>query len=284
MVVNSFFFNPLTERDGIWLKGSTDNEVLENQDILKRSVELYKKLIDSISEQNLSDLYNLATTKVPAIDGKYFERTWYIENIQEPLRAFLKKSKIVETIDGRGSIEEVYFPDTDFLKEDREKIWQFSSDLKVNKLPIKEHIQKWANVIWDGCSKVDINDLVTDLKDKKNISNLAKTLGIDEAEVFDWLNHCLKFISEKSTKLFNESEIIPNQNGDFKACKELFLDEIEDEKLKGIAKLVGHDFHEELVHKNIFLEHNPNKKSINDIASVITCLINDENNTKNSTS
>ena len=281
MVVNSFFFNPLTERDGIWLKGNTDEEVLENQDLLKSSVELYKNLIDSISEQSFYDLYNLATTKVPTIDERYLERTWYIENIQKPLRSFLKKSKIVEIIDGRGSIEEVYFPDTGFIKEDRETIWQFSSDLKVNKLPIKEHIQKWNNVIWEGCSKVDINDLVTDLKEQKNISNLTKTLDIEEVEVFNWLNDCLKFIYKNSPVLFNDSEIIPNQNGDFKACKELSLDEIEDEKLKEIAKLVGHNFHEELVHKNIFLEHNPNKKSINDIASVITCLINDENNTEN---
>lgn len=282
VIVNSFFFNPLTERDGIWLKGGiADEEVLENQALLKSSVELYKNLIDSISEQSFYDLYNLATTKVPAIDSKYLEQTWYIENIQKPLRAFLNKSKIVEIIDGSGSIEEVFFPDTTLLKEDRETIWQFSSDLKVNKLPIKKHIQKWDNVIWKGCSKVDINDLVADLKGQKNISNLTKTLDIEEVEVFCWLNDCLKFINKNNTILFNESEIIPNQNGDFKACKELFLDEIEDEKLKGIAKLVGHDFLEELVHKNIYLEHNPSKKSINDIASVITCLINKENNTVN---
>jgi hypothetical protein len=280
VVVNSFFFNPLTERDGIWLKGSsTDDEVLENQSLLENSVDLYKELVEQVAENNFYGLFNLATTKVPAIDDKYLEQSWYIETIQKPLREFLKQAKIVETNNGKESIGEVYFPDTDFLKEDREQIWQFSSDLKVNKLPIKEHVQKWASVIWSDCSKVDIDDLVKDLGEKKNLSELVKTLGFDEAKAFDWLNDILKFIYEKNTMFFDDYEIVPNQKGDFKASRGLSLDEIEDEKLKEIAKLVGYDFYEELVHKDVFLGHHANKKSIHDIASEITHLINEENNT-----
>lgn len=43
VVVNSFFFNPQTERDGIWLKGDTDKEVLENKALLEESIGLYQK-------------------------------------------------------------------------------------------------------------------------------------------------------------------------------------------------------------------------------------------------
>ena len=42
VIVNSFFFNPQTERDGIWLKSNTDDlEVKENQVLLEHAVELY---------------------------------------------------------------------------------------------------------------------------------------------------------------------------------------------------------------------------------------------------
>lgn len=280
MVVNSFYFNPLTERDGIWLKNDTNDEVIENRGLLESSVELYQELIEKISEKGFHDLYNLATTKVPATDDKYFDRCWFSRSIQTPLRDFLKKVKIVETNNGKNSIGEVYFPDTDLSKEEREKIWQFSSDLKVNDLPIKGHIQKWASVIWSDCKKVDIKDLVTDLKGKENIGVLTETLGVEESQVFDWLNTCLKFIYEKDALSFNTHEIIPNQVGDFRAANILYLDEIEDEKLKQIAKIIGYDSDEELVHKDVFLEHHENKKNIHDIAIEITRLISDENDSK----
>ncbi len=280
MIVNSFFFNPLTERDGIWLKNVSSDEVVENRDLLESSVELYNELIDEVTEKDFHDLYNLAATKIPSTEEKFFDRNWYAESVQAPLREFLKEAKIVETNNGKASIDKVYFPDIDLLKEDREKIWQFSSDLKVNKLPIKEHIQKWASVIWGGCKKVDINDLVTNLKDKENIATLSETLGVEESQVFDWLNECLKFIYEKEPISFNTYEVVPNQKGNFKACNTLYLDEIEDKILKETAVIIGYDSYEVLVHKDVFLRHLTNKKNIHDIAFEITHLISDENDSE----
>jgi len=144
VVINSFYFSPQTERDGIWLKDSDDEDVATNYELLQSSVELFKTLLIKISEKEYSDLYNMAITKIPTTDEKYFDSDWYKENIQKPLREFLMQSEIVETSNGRGKFEDVYFPDATLLKEAREQIWQLSSDLKVNKLPIKEHIQKWA--------------------------------------------------------------------------------------------------------------------------------------------
>jgi len=283
MLINSFFFNPLTERDGIWLKNSSNDEVLENRRLLENSVELYKELITQITEKNFHDLYNLSITTMPSIEDKYFDRSWYTENIQTPLRKFLKEAKVVETSDGKVSIDEVYFLDTTFLKETREKIWHFSFDLKVNKLPIKKDIQKWVNVIWTGCKLVDIDDLVNDLKDKENIRTLTETLGIDESKMFEWLNDYLEFIYDNSSSVpFSSREIIPNQKGDFKACLTLSLDEIEDEKIKEIAKLAGYDFYEKLVHKDIFLKQEQCQKKITlqDVANKITSLIGDDNSTE----
>ena len=277
MVVNSFYFNPLTERDGIWLKNESSGEVLENRSLLEGSVELYKELIDQLEEKNFYDMYNLSITKVPTTEEKYFDRNWYIVSIQTPLRELLNEAKIVETNNGKACINEVYFPDASLSKEEREEIWQFSSDLKVNKLPIKEHIQKWASVTWSDCKKVDINDLVNDLSGKENLNTLTETLELEEPKIFDWLNDCFKFIYKQDARSFNGYKIIPNQNGDFKATNNLSLDEIEDEKLKEIANLVGHDFYEELVHEDVFLEHHASRKTINDVSNKITHLINEEN-------
>jgi hypothetical protein len=57
VIVNSFFFNPQTERDGVWLKGNDDIEVKENRELLENAVELYKNLISRIAEQDFFALY-----------------------------------------------------------------------------------------------------------------------------------------------------------------------------------------------------------------------------------
>ncbi len=276
VIVNSFYFSPQTERDGIWLKGM-DEEVVDNQQLLENSIQLFKDLINKIAEKNYVDFYNIVTTRIPTTDERYLDKNWYIANIQEPLREFLKQAKIVETSHGSATIGDVYFPDKNLNKEAREIIWQFSSDLKEHKLPIKEHIQKWADVIWSDCSTVDINDLVTDLKGKENIFTLIETLDLDESEMFEWLKECLVFIQENNALNYPTYEIIPNQEGVFKTSKELFLDEIDDDQLKRISKLAGFSYYEKLVHQGLFLEEHPQKKNIENIATKITSLINDEN-------
>lgn len=279
VVVNSFYFSPQTERDGIWLKGSNE-EVATNYELLQSSVELFKIILTKMAKKEYSDLYNMATTKIPKTDERYFDKDWYTVNIQKPLREFLMQSKIVETSMGRGKLEDVYFPDTNLLKESRQKIWQLSSDLKVNKLPIKKHIQKWAEVIWGECKKVDIDDLVNDLKEKENISELEKTLALSKHETFEWLKECLTFIHEQNEYCYTSYEIIPNQEGVFKAHNKLHLDEIDDDNLKKIAKHSGFNYYEILIHQDLFYQFNIAKINIEMIANKITTLINEENDTE----
>jgi len=279
VIINSFFFSPQTERDGIWLKSSTDDlEVKENQSLILSASELYKKLIDQVEGENFFDLYNLVETKIPSTNEKYFDETWYKESIQKPVREFIKQAAVVETESGKIKFDDVRFPDQVLKKDDREKIWQFSSDLKVNKLPIKQHIHKWAELIWGDCKKVDIEDLVTDLKGQSKVSALVSTLNVDEQHAFTWLNECIEFINTNGGEVvFNKNALIPNQKGEFKILSELSLDGIDDETLKEIACLVGYNSYKDLIHKNIFFESCNSVIRIQDIANQITTLINNEN-------
>jgi hypothetical protein len=69
VIVNSFFFNPQTERDGIWLKGTDDTEVIENQKLLESAVSLYRNLISRIAQEKFFNLYNIAETQTPSTDA-----------------------------------------------------------------------------------------------------------------------------------------------------------------------------------------------------------------------
>ena len=127
VIVNSFYFNPLMERDGIWLKGDGKNEVEENRKLLIKAVSLYEQLLAKITELNFLDYHNICLSKTPTTNEKYFDDKWYQTNIQKSLREIIAKSKVVETEDDKVLFSDVRFPDPDLKKEEREKIWKFSS-------------------------------------------------------------------------------------------------------------------------------------------------------------
>lgn len=277
VIVNSFYFNPLMERDGVWLKGDGKQEVEENREILEKAVELYGQLLEKITELNFNDYYNICLSKIPSTNEKYFDDKWYQNNIQKSLREIITKSKVIETEDDKVLFSDVRFPDPDLKKIERENIWQFSSDLKVNTLPAKKHIHKWADLIWKDCGIVDIADLVTDLKGKANLTELINTLETDESQAIAWLNNCIDFIFQIGGQIhFNNNELIPNQEGTFKKRKEVSADEIEDETLKEIASLLGYNYYEDLIHKDIFFEDSHSTTTIQDVAAEISKLIKDD--------
>jgi len=278
VIVNSFYFNPFTERNGIWLKGD-DDEVEENRKLLKKAVALYKQLLAKITELNFFDYYNICLSKIPNTNKDYFDKEWYENNIQKLIRKIITESKVVETEAGKKVLfSTVYFPDPGLKKEEREWIWYFSSNLQINTLPAKRHIDKWADLIWEECRKVDINNLVADLKSKANVSELIETLKYDEKGTIIWLNCCINFIyTLGGQNQFNNNELIPNQElnpkGVFKKRRELSLDEIKDDELKKIASLLGYNYYGKLIREDIKFEDTCDTITKRRVADKITELI-----------
>lgn len=274
VVINSFDFSPLTERDGVWLKGNDDKkEVRYNKNCFEKSVGLIKKMIDNAIDQEISCLYHFAFTKKPNADDRYFDYQWFEHNVQKPIRRVVIDSAIVETEEnGNKKINEVRFPDKALKKEQREKIWKYSTALNVNELPKLSHVHKWADIIWKDCDLVDVKDLTTDLAGKKNLKELSKCLELEEKESCDWLNEVYEFIIEvdESIMQFKNNTLLPNQYGDFKQRKDLYIDEIENEELKQILKLLGVDWYQKLLHQNVYFTDCAGTIDIEDIAIEIT--------------
>jgi len=256
VIVNSFFFNPQTERDGVWLKGSDDTEVVENQKLLEKAVELYKNLISQVAEGHFFDLYNLAATKMPSTNEKYFDEKWYKDFIQKPLREFIYNAKIVD-IEGESSekktIEELWFPMKSFTKPVKEKIWQFFFDLSPNVVCKRTHLHNWCDIYWDNRKTINYQTLVNSLAKLENIHKLSQALKKSEYDTLDWLNLFGNFILEDDSNLalFEKDAIIPNQNGIFKKKVHLYSDEIQDDELMDIIELLGEDWKDILRHDSI---------------------------------
>ncbi|MGB7442202.1 MAG: hypothetical protein WA919_14115 [Coleofasciculaceae cyanobacterium] len=279
VVVNSFFFSPQTERDGIWLKGSDDVEVEENQKLLESAVELYKNLLSQITEKDFFDLYNLAETKMPSTSEKYFDKTWYKHSIQKPIREFIWNVKIVEIedeISEKQAIKDLWFPDKDFSKAVRDKIWQFAFDLHSDIVCKKIHLHNWCDISWESWKTINFSVLVKNLVKQENIYKLSQSLKKEEHDTLDWLNYFGNFIfkDDSNLALLKNNAIIPNQNGIFRERSDLYIDEIQDDDLIDILRLLGEDWKNILRHNSINFGYNSKEKKdikyIKDIAVKIT--------------
>ena len=277
MVVNSFYFNPLTERDGIWLKGETDKEVQENKQLLLSAIELYKSLIEEIAELNYFHFYNVVNTKLPLISEKYLDADWYLNNIQKTLRSFIIQQKIVELEDRKekGKINDIWFPSKNYTKEIQQKIWQFNYDLYPDSVCCKKHSYKWSSQSYSNWNELTYSELVSDLSKIGSISKLSETLRNDEYETYQWYNRLCEFLYEDDSNvaLFARNAITPNQNGNFKKKGELFIDKIDSKELIEILQLLGDDWKDLLLIPGVGKgEYYVKKRS--DIAAQITQHLN----------
>lgn len=276
VIINSFFFNPKTERDGIWLKGINDQEVQENKKLLESAVKLYAQLIANVAEKTFFDLYNLAETKIPSTDGEYLDKEWYKKFVQQPLRELVYNAKIVElegSTSEKISIKQLYLPTNSFSKEIKEKMWQFMFDLAPQVACRKVHLHDWCNVSWEDWETVDYSRLLKKVEKQEHIPSLSKLLQRDENNTLDWLNSLYAFILEDENNLilFNKISAIPNQNGVLKKKADLYIDEIQDDELISILELLGEEWKDMLLHDNIdSIRDYLGKKEKSDISSRIT--------------
>ena len=293
VMLNSFHFHPQTERDGIWLRGNDDKEVQLNQSIIQQATSLYETLLTSLTNVGVKKLYYAATTKMPDVNEKYFDREWYKSKIQPALRNSILKIPLVDTVHhGRSAIELgeggfVDFPNHS-TKAGRGKLWSLGNNLKPSHLilPEEQSIDFWDNLIWDERYRLDIEQLAAFLTDWCNtISEFNNIVGINNTS-FDWLNDFYEFIqSEEKSELFNQYSIVPNLNGNFKKVNEkknafqitpiLYIDNIQDETLLDILKHLGEDWRECLIDHNIKVQLTNSNLKKQDIAARITKLFND---------
>ncbi|GAA0740476.1 sacsin N-terminal ATP-binding-like domain-containing protein [Gaetbulibacter jejuensis] len=274
MVVNSFDFNPLTERNGIWLKKENDDEVAENQSLLLKAYQLYKDLMEKLSESNYSQFYNVIETKIPNVE--YLNKEWFQKEIQTPMREFLMDLSIVELESGnKKAIKDIWFPLKEYSKDVKRKLWKYNYDLFPECVPKEKHLIGWSDKSWNGWESLSYEELAKDLATKEKIEELKKSFEEDEEKTFEWLNEVREFLflEESNKLLFDKYAITPSRNGEFKTTSELFIDKIKDEELIEILRLLGDDWNDILINKNI-AHGSYYTKEKKDIASQITLKVN----------
>ena len=136
---------------------------------------------------------------------------------------------LLECDNGNFVMSEMLFPDCS-KKESREKFWDILHPVVRRKLPKKEHIHEWREIMveydsWNCSIKYPIEKFLEELAAKENISWILGKFNGDENAAFAWLNEVIKFtFGELGSDAFENYSILPNQNGVFKKASELRRD------------------------------------------------------------
>jgi hypothetical protein len=168
------------------------------------------------------------------------------------------------------------FPNSNELPKERNEFWSFARDFYPN-TPDKKGLENWAKsvAVWEECDKWFIRNLIYDISQYQNISRLTTYLNSDS---LTWLHKFINFVSKQRFEThLNDYAILPNQNGDFRKKKDLFVDEDYNPQnpkplndLKDILGLLGYDCRAELLATEIALDIEGKSQTAKDIANKIT--------------
>lgn len=254
IVLNSRNFLPKTERDGLYLKGET-TQTKRNKPLLESALFLYQSILKYLISKQADNLYLLAQHENPFKDD-YFDVEWYKTVIQKPIQNTILNSPIVKTETGNFALLKVmrfpyYAVNNQLNLRITKQIWAYQSVLYPSLIPQKSDIEHWANLLWESCTKIDLEDIALYIQHRENIQNLKKQFVNKELDVFVWLNELIDFYVKNARLLLDKYKVIPNQRSIFCFKKDLYFDNSIPDILKDIYNIFGENWYNRLLSLNI---------------------------------
>jgi hypothetical protein len=227
-ILNSFDFEPTLEREGVEI---TPNDT-KNLSLFKQAIELYQLLMNDIAQKQLDSAYYLTKLnyKYHGVEGSknIFKRDF--------VPAFQKKiesSKIVKNANGKLiSFSEMLLP----YKEGKSfpELFKNASEIKNSRFPSLSSYEGWIDAtdfILFPKQKYDLKVFIEEISQTQQIQAFVLSSNVD---VLDWLRGIASMVNEENEDLFSHFAIIPNQKGNLKKNKDLFIDKDVPYELKTI--------------------------------------------------
>lgn len=260
IIVNSSGFNPTEPRDGVFLTDNSNEKVEENKNIMKKACSLYKKLLEYASKRNWYGLYNIVSIKQYPLKD-WFSKDWVDKNVVNVCKEHIKYCPIIDAPTGQRIAlyddifgeEQAAFIITATDEESRNEIWSLANELYPEAIPCQQDIHCWYSSLWNDCRNLTLELLTKQLQEIGDIETLLSRLKSNSVE--EWLNRYYTQAA-KNKKLWNdikdgEYKVIPNQNGVFCQCNELYEDVDIEEEYKNILQLLNVDCKGRLIYKGI---------------------------------
>lgn len=259
VVVNSRKFEPTEKRDGIFLGGEDTDDIRRNKKLLEISIELFIKLVSD--SNRWENLYALLILKEPP-DKEWLDKGWYIDLLKKLIDK-IKDVGVVKT--PKGSLipyRETLFPALDSLEREKfDEFWDLCYRLLEygDTVPAKEFAFEWSKIIggWKSLGldftdrQITTEKLATEIETSETLQGFKAKLGNDTDELGTLNDFYSLLLDVEKRGLFDDKNILPDQNGNFKKKPGLSKDEGIDETLKDISNKLDIDVRNKLLHSSV---------------------------------
>lgn len=229
ILLNSFGFMPTTEREGVELDPNSNKE---NVAIIKDSVELYRMALEFVKSHKLGCAYNLSRIR-RHYNGTQASNTQFQTIFMKEYVKLLLTYPIIKNARGEFiTLNDTRIPLRNSEADDT--LYALAQFIASNVIPSPEEYTQW----------IDKLDFTTFKNQIFNPSTLADAIeqfgcihtipGSDSEVVLAWLLKSLSYLKEVDMYIFSKKKLLPNQEGTFLLCNELYADADLPKELKDI--------------------------------------------------
>ena len=218
IVINSFGFEPTTEREGVELE-PVSNE--ENRRIMFNSIELYKNILDYVEEKQLKHAYLLTNIR-RKYNGTQASNTQFYNQIITPYKQqILNHSIVPSTFGDFVKLSQIKLPINNSKPDDA--LYTNASFISKELLPVEEEYKGWfeaTDFTLFPEQKYNYEDLASAIE---SIDNLFST-GRNIEDTKKWLKQCILYLKTCNKYIFSEKNLLPNQTGTLCLARNLYVD------------------------------------------------------------
>lgn len=266
--IHSKSFKPETERHGIAI---SENDK-ENRANLSNGVKAYGKLLESLSNDKIGQLYHLVSLKSDRIKALPIGSDWYQKNIENEFKSVFDNIEFVNCNGTNKSYAELKLP---FIPENKTESRDFAfydivCDLIQDVTPSRAEYINWLkNIDFTIFKNIPfrLEAAVKLVEEASSLSQLSVKLNKNEEDTCKWLANFIKYVFDHENGLLTKHRIIPSKSeiGTFvNRDAEIYVDKGVDIDLIAVFnKMKNENYNDKLLNDVIYNEINnllpPNK-------------------------
>ncbi|MDM1408695.1 DUF3883 domain-containing protein [Myroides sp. DF42-4-2] len=255
--IHSSNFKPETERHGINISVNDT----ENRRCLVLGVQAYKKLLQSLANDGIRNLYNLVSLKSDRIKNLQTNAKWYQDTIEKEFKIIFDSISFVNChgkIVSYTNLRIPFIPENKTESKDVE-FYDTIFELILNKVPKREEYAKWLKNIDFTIFKTvpfRLADAVRLVDTAGSIDQLSQILKKDVAETTNWLSNFISYVVKNEIGLLTQHAIIPSKSIEGKFVNrdaDIYVDSNVDTELIAVYnKMTEGDYYSKLLNDIIY--------------------------------
>lgn len=263
VIINSTYFDPRVERDGIYLKKISENandsinkEIIN--DALLKCVLSFARLLTTKNIDGIYELFNFKLSK----DLKWIDHEWFVAVKSKTIKQLSSEPLIKHNGSKTNhiSLNEIKLPYASNQKS-IESLWIILSTIKELNVTAGDELLNWITVA-ENITKIIIGtdntfelDFVWGIKEIIDFTEKQETLlTLQDAitnDVSSWLDRFYSTIIQINGSFPLEKKIVLNQKNILRKAEGMYWDKCNDDTLISISDLVDLKFSNKLVSRRI---------------------------------